>query len=173
MENKIQNTIIRLATKEDCQNLSKIKLLCWKQTYSEIYPKNKIDNFDYDKNANKFLSIIENEKIKLFVVEVDDKIVGYMSCGEPVRPYKDYKQEIGLLYLLKEFQGLGIGSKLFYLAKQEIAKTGAKEFFISCNKYNIKAQNFYLKHGGIIDEIDEDEEDRSYPQIKFIYKLHL
>ena len=98
--------IIRLATEKDCDELSKLKHDVWNETYREIYSDEKIDNFDYKKNSEKFLNMINNPNIELYVVEDNGKLAGYMSCGEPCRPYKDYKQDIGLLYLLKEYQGI-------------------------------------------------------------------
>ena len=94
-----------------------------------------------------------------------------MDYGIPIRPYKDYNQEIGLLYLLKEYQRKGIGKELFNIACNRIKENGYNEFFICCNKYNINAQEFYKKMGGIIDETDEDNNDKSIPQIYYIYKI--
>ena len=94
-----------------------------------------------------------------------------MDCGVPYRLYKDYQQEIGLLYLLKEYQRKGIGKKLFNIATNKIKENGYNEFFICCNKYNINAKKLYKKMGGIIDEIDDENIDKSIPQVKFIYKI--
>ena len=165
------NYIIRLATENDCKELSELKYSVWKETYRNIYSDEIIDNYDIDKNKNKFLSIVSNPNIDLYVVEDNNKLVGYMDCGIPYRPYKNYKQEIGLLYLLKEYQRKGIGKKLFAIAKNKIKENGYNDFFVSCNKYNIKAHEFYKKMGGIIDKIDDDDHDRSIPQIYFIYKI--
>ena len=79
---------------------------------------------------------------------------------------------IGLLYLLKSCQGTGLGRKLFNIAYNKIKENGYKEFFISCNKYNYSAQKFYEKMGGKIIRIDEDNEDKSIPQVKFLYKIN-
>lgn len=163
--------IIRLAKEEDCNELSKLKHDVWNETYRGIYDDNKIDNFDYEKNSKKFLNIINNFDIELYVVEDSERLVGYMDCGIPIRPYKDYNQEIGLLYLLKEYQRKGIGKELFNIAFNRIKENGYNEFFICCNKYNINAQEFYKKMGGIIDETDEDNNDKSIPQIYYIYKI--
>ena len=165
------NYIIRLACDNDCLELSKLKHTVWSENYCGIYSDEKIDNFDFEKNRLKFLNIISNPNVNLYVVEDNKKIVGYMSCGMPYRPYKDYKQEIGLLYLLKEYQKKGIGKELFNIAYNEIKENGYNDFFISCNKYNINAQEFYKKMGGIIDKIDDDNIDKSIPQVKFIYKI--
>ena len=161
--------IIRLANKNDCEYLSKLKHQVWKETYHGIYSDAKINNYDYQKNKDYFLNIINNPNTNLYVVEDNNKLVGYMSFGVPLRPYKDYKQDIGLLYLTKEYQRKGIGKELFNIAYNNIKEKGYKEFFISCNKYNINAQEFYKKMGGIVDCIDEDNFDKSLPQIKFIY----
>ena len=132
--------IIRLATIKDCDELSNLKQMVWNETYRGIYSDEKIDSFDYKKNSIKFLNIIKNPNVELYVVEDNNKLVGYMDCGIPYRPYKDYKQEIGLLYLLKDYQRKGIGKKLFNIGVNSIKNKGYNEFFISCNKYNINAQ---------------------------------
>lgn len=163
---------IRLATENDCYELSKLKHEVWNTTYRGIYPDEKIDNFDFGKNKNKFVEIINNPEIELYVVEHNGKLVGYMDYGTPHRPFENYNQEIGLLYLSKDCQGAGLGRKLFNIAYDKIKEKGYKEFFISCNKYNYPSQKFYKKMGGKIIHIDEDNEDRSIPQVKFLYKIN-
>ena len=163
--------IIRLANKNDCKELSELKHQVCLETYRGIYSDDKIDNFDYLKNEKSFFDLINNKSIDLYIVEDQNRIVGYMSCGTPLRPYKDYNQDVGLLYLLKKYQRKGIGKDLFNIACKSIKENGYKKFFISCNKYNIPAQAFYKKMGGIVDYIDDDNIDKSLPQIKFIYKI--
>ncbi len=163
--------LIRLANINDSDELSKLKQMVWNETYRGIYSDEKIDNYDYKNNSIKFLNIINDPNVELYVVEDNNKLVGYMDCGIPYRSYKDYKQEIGLLYLLKEYQRQGIGRELFNIGLNRIKEKGFNEFFISCNKYNIKAQEFYKKMGGVIDHIDDDNIDKSIPQVKFIYKI--
>jgi len=163
--------IIRLAKKTDCLELAKLKKKVWETTYRGIYPDEKIDNFDLTENSEKFKAIIKNPNIKLFVVEDGGSVVGYMDCGNLFKPYKNYKQEIGLLYILEEYQGKGLGRKLFEKGFNEIKNNGYNEFIVSCNKYNIQAQEFYKRMGGIIIDIDNDEDDKSKPQVKFLYKI--
>ena len=163
--------IIRLATKKDCDELSKLKQQVWNETYRGIYDDEKIDNYDYEKHSQKFLNIINEPNINLYVVLDNDRIVGYMDYGIPYVPYKEYKQEIGLLYLLKDYQRKGIGKELFNIATKKIKENGYNEFFVYCNKYNTNAQEFYKKMGGVIDNIEEDNTDKSIPQVVFIYKI--
>lgn len=162
---------IRLATKDDVSELSKLKHDVWETTYRGIYSDSKIDNYDYKKNEDKFLGYINNPDVNIYVACDNDKIIGYMECGMPKRPFEDYEQEIGLLYILKEYQGQGVGKELFNLAYNEIKNKGYKEFFISCNKYNKNAQEFYKRMGGEVVHIDEDNIDKSIPQVHFLYKI--
>ena len=162
---------IRKTTKNDVEELSRLKQTMWMQTYRGIYSDDVIDNFDYEKHKNKFLKLIDNPDINFYVVESDNKLIGYMTYGLPTRPFRDYEQEIGLLYLLKEYQRNGIGRELFNIAFNGIKEKGYKEFFISCNKYNVNAQEFYKKMGGEVIYIDEDNIDKSIPQMYLLYKL--
>ena len=164
--------IIRLAREDDLDSLVKLKHAVWDSTYRGIYPDRMIDDYDYEKHLNKFKKIMSNPDVELFVVESDGKLIGYMEYGVPIRPFKEYEQEIGLLYVLKEYQGMGIGRELFDLAYRKIKENGYDEFFISCNKYNVKAQGFYEKMGGELINTDEDNEDKTIPQKTFLYKIN-
>ena len=158
---------IRVATYEDCRSLALLKRRVWETTYRGIYPDKKLDKYDIDLNENKFKDMIKQQSQKLFVVLDGYKIIGYMSCGKIMRAFDKHTHDIGLLYLLKEYQGKGIGRQMFEFAKKELKNQGITEFIVSCNKYNIPAQQFYKKMGGQIIKIDEDNKDKSIPQVKF------
>ena len=158
---------IRIARDEDCRSLATLKRRVWETTYRGIYPDEKLDKYDIDLNENKFKNMIKQKSQKLFVVLNESEIIGYMSCGKIMRPFDEHTHDIGLLYLAKEYQGKGIGLDLFQFAKNELKNQGVTEFIVSCNKYNISAQQFYKKMGGKIIKIDEDNKDKSIPQVKF------
>lgn len=160
---------IRIATDDDCRDLSKLKRRVWETTYRGIYPDEKLDKYDIDLNENKFKDIIKQQSQKLFIVLNNSQIIGYMSYGKIMRAFNRYTHDIGLLYLLKEYQGKGIGSNLFQFAKNQLKNEGVIEFIVSCNKYNLSAQQFYEKMGGKIINVDEDNEDKSIPQVKFLF----
>lgn len=168
---KKMNVDIRLAKKDEVLEIAKVKQKCWDSTYRGIYDDNIIDNFDYEKTANTFLSIIEDEDSDLYVVIVEDKIVGFMSCGKILHPYNDYEVELGMLYILKEYQGEGIGTMCFMLAKDNMKRKGFKKFVVSANKYNNRAREFYKKMGGVEIHVDEDKDDRRSVQVKYDFSL--
>lgn len=158
---------ISIVSYEDCRSLALLKRIVWETTYRGIYPDEKIDKYDVDLNENKFKNMIKEQSQRLFVILSDSKIIGYISCGKIMRAFDKHTHDIGLLYLLKEYQGKGIGRQMFEFAKKELKNQGITEFIVSCNKYNIPAQQFYKKMGGQIIKIDEDNKDKSIPQVKF------
>ena len=162
---------IRPAIPGDCRELALVKRKVWETTYRGIYPDRKLDEYDIKSQEEKFLKILSNSEIQFFVADVDGQIVGYMSCGAPIRPFRDYKQEIGLLYVLQEYQGHGLGKAFFELGASEIGKKGYEEFFISCNKFNSSARRFYEHMGGELVHTDEDKADRSEVQVKYHYRI--
>lgn len=144
----IGSFLFREAVIADCYDIAVLKGKVWNTTYQGIYPKEKLEGYDVEKNKSIFESIVENPEISLFVATVGNQIVGFMTCGKPYRPFREYGQEIGLLYILKEYQRQGLGRTFFDMARKQVAKNGYKEFFLSVNQKNSDAQKFYLAMGG-------------------------
>lgn len=162
---------IRIATKNDIKNLAVLKQRLWSETFRGIYSDDLIDKFDYEKEEENFLNIINNDNISLYVVESNKELVGYMDVGVPIRGFDNYEQEIGLLYLRKDFQRRGIGKELFNLGYSEIKNKNYNRFFISCNKYNTNARKFYEKMGGKLIAEDEDNDNKRIVQVKYHYDI--
>lgn len=165
----MNNIEIRLATYDDCKKLALLQKEIWESNFRGIYPDEKLDKYDYDKKQHKFESFIDNPSQHLYVVTDNDEIIGYLEFGIPFRPFRNYTQEIGLVYLRKDYQGQNLGKKMFDFAYEYFKNTGVKEFFISCNKFNLNGQKFYEKMGGKIVHVDDDSENDGVPQIKYEY----
>lgn len=161
----------RKASLSDCREIAAVKRQVWETTYRGIYPDAKIDGYDWQMQAEKFSSLLRQKEASLYVAEKNGKIIGYMGCGKNFRKTFGETNEILLLYVLKEFQGCGIGRKFFMMAKDELRQNGCTEFLVACNKYNLSAQNFYRAMGGKVIRADEDNADRSIPQVYFAYTI--
>lgn len=159
------------ASDKMCEELASVKRQVWETTYRGIYPNDKFDNFNIENEYKKFLHMINSNTVELFVAKLNNKIIGYMAIGKSTRRLNAENDEIVLLYILKEFQGLGIGKLLFNFAKEKLKVASPKQFVVYCNKYNDNAINFYTKMGCKICGIDADNEDRSLPQVKFLFKF--
>jgi len=154
----------RKAVMTDCYELALLKGKVWNTTYQGIYSQEKLTGYGVEKNKKIFETIVENPEISIYVATDMDKIVGFMTCGKPYKPFLEYGQEIGLLYILKEYQRKGIGREFFYIARRLVKERGYKEFFLSVNRRNYDAQKFYLAMGGTV--LCEERE-----QVRIGYKI--
>jgi len=152
----------RKATIEDCFPIAELKGIVWNTTYRGIYPDESLDGYDVGKNALIIQKIVNNPEIEIYVAEDKGKIVGFMTCGKPYKPFRHYEQEIGLLYILKEYQRQGIGRGFFDIARKQAKENGYKEFIVSVNRQNSNAIQFYRSMGGEV--IDTTER-----QLTFVY----
>lgn len=156
------------AEKEDCYALARIKKEVWNTTYRGIYKDSDLDDFDYNKHELKFINGLDG----LYIIKLSEKIIGYFCFSYPKYPYKDYKYCLNSLYILKDYQGLGIGKKVFKFIINYCNDNEINEFFTSANKYNENAQKFYQKMGGILENIEDKDEDKSYHQCQFVFKVN-
>lgn len=167
---KTDDVIVRMAKENEVLEIAKVKQKCWETTYRGIYEDELIDNFDVPKAADTFKKIILDEDSDLYVTIVDEKVIGFMSFGRMYQPYKDYEQELGMLYILEEYRGQGIGSMMFLIAKDGIKRKGYEEFIVSVNKYNEKARKFYDKMGGRKLEVIDDQDKRK-AKVKYLFEV--
>lgn len=147
----------RKANVSDCHALAVLKGLVWNTTYAGIYADDTLANYDVPRNQSIFEGIVANPDIELYVAECDQQIVGLMTCGKPFRSFQHYQQEIGLMYILQEYQRHGIGRVFFDIARNQVCRQGCTEFLVSVNKLNRNAINFYLAMGGSINLEDDKQ----------------
>ena len=157
---------IEKAREEYCGKLAIIKKKVWNTTYRGIYNNDELDNYDYKYHENKFLNKINDT----YVIFEDEEIIGYFSFGKPKYEYKDYKYCLNSLYILKEYQGKGIGREVFNYISDYCNKENIKKYFVNCNKYNTKALGFYQKMGGIICGLVDEGEEKSKHQYYIEFK---
>ena len=163
----------RIARVADAKMLAATRQKAWKTTYIGIYSDDKIDNFDYGVHEQKFITQIRNPENNVYVIEIDNEVIGYFSFGTPRHgSYKDFELCLNSLYILKYYQGRGIGSRIFAFVKDYCRNNGINKFFNACNTHNIKAKAFYKEMGGILTFEDSGHTDKAEDQCYFEYILH-
>ncbi|MBE6161350.1 MAG: GNAT family N-acetyltransferase [Firmicutes bacterium] len=144
------------ATEKDAYAIRYIGAHSWKETYkglvSDEYLNYKVEHFE--DGIEKQKKILQNENNNFYIAKVDDKTVGFVSYGNyEDEKYKEYGH-IGALYLLKDYQGYGIGRELFKIALEGLKELGYTKMELECMTGN-STVNFYKKYlGEIVDVID-------------------
>ncbi len=87
---------------------------------------------------------------RLMVLDFADKIAGYASYGRNRMPALGYGGEIFELYLAPEFQGVGLGRRMFDSARSDLAAHGYSTFVVWALGGNDRAMGFYKRLGGSV-----------------------
>ncbi|MFE4523707.1 GNAT family N-acetyltransferase [Cytobacillus firmus] len=145
---------IRAAKLSDASGIAKVHVDSWRTTYKNIIPDEFLNNLSYQKREELWSNKILNGNV--FVAKNDEgKNVGFSSGGkERSGKYKEYQGELSSIYILKEFQGQGIGKSLAKPVIKELGKLGINTMFVFVLEDN-NSRLFYEAMGGkIIDKIE-------------------
>ena len=139
---------IRQAYPTDAYILVKIRDLAWKNNYYDVL-SNKIisDKNKHVEDSVKHLQdqIMENNRI--LVAVFDNEIVGFVFYAKTQGDHYD-NAEIREIYVLPEYQGRGIGRRLFEEAVSRLSQLRYHSFIVSCPLQN-RSINFFFHMGGV------------------------
>ena len=135
------SVIIRKATKEDADGKGYVHYKSWIETYKGLLPDDVIKGLSLERSVDKAREYPENT----YVAIVDDKIVGF-SCYLESRDEELLNYgEIMAIYILKQYQGRGIGKLLIQSCYEELSHYSGISLWVL--KSNLNAINFYESEG--------------------------
>lgn len=107
------------------------------------YSATQVDNA-YFKKVRK-----STQGFPFFVVESDKKVIGY-GYGRPYNYLDTCKNTATITYfILPEFTGIGIGTKLFNLIIDKLHKKNMNNIIVNISSVNQQSINFHKKMGFI------------------------
>lgn len=151
----MDKVIYRKATLDDAYGIEYVASHSWKETYYDFMPKSYLDNriANIETRAERTREFLKNND-NYYVAIINNKIIGilYYSNSKEEK-YQNYGY-LGAIYVLKDYQGLGIGKELFKMALKGLINMGYNDIYLECLKGNT-AIDFYKHLGGnIVDTID-------------------
>lgn len=149
----MKNIVIRKAVLSDARSIIEVTTYTWLTTYKGLMPDDLLENRlnTIDERTKQMKESIEKKILEnrnnTFVVEVDGKVVGSLGFGKSRN--EDYVDsgEIYSIYVLKEYQGFGIGKKLFMTGIKTLIEQGYNSMILNVLVGN-KTIHFYEKYGG-------------------------
>ncbi|MEC0236932.1 GNAT family N-acetyltransferase [Paenibacillus kribbensis] len=107
--------IIREATIADTADIAKVHVDCWRTTYKNIMPDEVLERLSYEQRTELWNANLSSEDGHLVFVAENEKgeIIGFVSGGpEKSGEYPPFGGEITAIYVLKEYNSLGLGRGL-------------------------------------------------------------
>ncbi len=135
--------MIREGTKNDAEQIAKLKIKNYQKTYSNIFSDQFLNEMNIEEEKQKYIRGLQNRKVLVYYDE--DKILGYVYFGKRKNHKEilpDYDGEIYAIYVDVEFQRKGIGKKLILAALNGLINDYNK-IILWCIKDNYNSLQFY------------------------------
>ena len=161
------NMNIRKAVLSDAKGIAKVHVDCWKTTYKNIISDQYLNNLKYENRERLWEKNIPNGGV--YVAEnKEGEIVGFSSGGiERSGNYNGYEGELYAIYILKKYQGNGIGKALVKPIIEEITELGLHSMLVLVLKDNI-SRIFYESLGGKkIDTVEVEISDKKLSELVY------
>lgn len=160
---------IRDARLHDAAAIADVHHAAWNGAYGGIIPYKALARMLARRSREWWASAIRRHA-SILVIEIGDQVVGYATIGRNRTAQIDADGEIYELYLLPEYQGVGLGSRLFSAARKALENHGMKGLVVWALEENANACDFYCGKGGRdIAEGTETFDDRTVRKIAFVW----
>jgi GNAT superfamily N-acetyltransferase len=141
---------IRAGTLVDVQAISKAYAESWKTTYEGLVPEVFVKGMTVEAAVKIFTDSLQPNQYSyfLYVAETSEgRIVGFADGGKERSHPESGMGELYAIYLLKEFQGQGMGKGLFQAGVQSLIRSGMTNMIVWVLEQS-PYRKFYESMGG-------------------------
>lgn len=137
---------VRPARAGDASQLADVHAVAWREAYSGIIPAVTLERMIVRRSAPWWRSALTRRSI--LVLDVGGAVVGYASFAAMAGRGQPNAAEVQELYLRPEYQGVGLGCRLFAAALKRIKARGYRRVLLRALSDNERARSFYERRGG-------------------------
>jgi GNAT superfamily N-acetyltransferase len=160
---------VRTARASDAGDLSDVYASAWREAYSGIIPALTLERMIVRRNARWWRDVMRRRAI--LVLDVDGAVSGYATFAPASGRNHAGAAEIQELYLRPEYQGIGLGVRLFSAALKRVRARGYARVLVRALAENERASNFYARRGGrLVARTEETLGGRTLPCVWYEFK---
>jgi GNAT superfamily N-acetyltransferase len=139
---------VRPARPSDAAGLADVYAAAWREAYSGIIPALTLEKMIVRRSPLWWRDVVKRRAI--LVLEVGGTVAGYASFAPAAGRARSGAAEIQELYLKPEYQGIGLGKRLFSAALKRIKGRGYGRVLVRALADNERANGFYARRGGTL-----------------------
>jgi ribosomal protein S18 acetylase RimI-like enzyme len=175
----------RIATCDDARDLGAMHVASWRETYAGILPQKLLASLSAEARAASWTKILQeppSERSTVYLAEHAGAICGFGSCGaQRTESLKDlgYDGEVSAIYVLRELQKQGVGTRLFSQMSLDLSRRGCNAAALWVLRDNLTARRFYERYSGQVIAQRQDVRDGTvlielaygWPDLKELQRL--
>lgn len=139
---------VRPAEPQDARAISEVHRLSWTQAYAGLIPHKPLTQMIERRKENWWRKATRGPAT-LLVLDVAGSIAGYSTIGLNRAKALPYDGEVYEIYLRPEFQGIGLGRRLFGESRRLLKSLGCDGLVVWCLEDSENASRFFRRHGGL------------------------
>jgi GNAT superfamily N-acetyltransferase len=140
--------LIRPSQKADAHSMSRVYVQTWRDTYLGVVPYGYLYTLSVPQLELEFLNELKSTQVISYVAEASGGVIGFISGGYERRGDHIYNGEIYALYVLKNHQRQGAGTKLVSALAMRFNQIGIYSMLVQVLEHN-PYRRFYEKINGI------------------------
>lgn len=140
---------LRIWIKDDFPIVKNILLTTWRNTYTFIPEEDILYHFEKFYCNTELEKLLSSKFAEGIIAEVKSIPAGWMKLYESVEENRFY---ISSLYILPQYQGIGLGKKLLSRADDIAKKKKYDNVWLGVMKQNKRALEWYKDHGFVFIE---------------------
>jgi ribosomal protein S18 acetylase RimI-like enzyme len=153
---------VRPARPADAADLAEVYAAAWREAYAGIIPALTLERMIVRRNALWWRDVVGRRSI--MVLDVGGTVAGYSSFAPMHGRTQPGAAEVQELYLRPEYQGIGLGIRLFTSVLKRIRARGYPRVLVRALADNDRANGFYQRHGGkLVARTEESLGGRNLP----------
>ena len=139
---------LRRAKSGDAEAITAVHDAAWRRAYEGIIPAKELARI-ITRRGPRWWERAIRRGTAILIVEIGGTLCGYATFGPNRARNLVEKGEIYEIYLLPEYQGIGLGTELFLAARRELLRFGFDSTVVWALAENTQACSFYGNAGGI------------------------
>jgi ribosomal protein S18 acetylase RimI-like enzyme len=160
---------VRPARSKDAPALAAAYEEAWRGAYQGIIPHLSLERMIARRSPRWWQNTVRNRP-PMLVLDFRGEAAGYVTFGRCRAGRGPFQGEIFELYLHPNYQGLGLGTKLFDGARQRLGELRIRGLMVWALADNDAACSFYLARGGKpIAEGAESFGDATLRKVAFVW----
>ncbi|WP_285769250.1 GNAT family N-acetyltransferase [Peribacillus sp. SI8-4] len=138
---------IREATVADAEGIAIVHVDSWRTTYKHIIARDFLDKLSYEKRMASWIETISEKGNHVYIAENGEgRIVGFIVGGKRAKNQVAASGDLTAIYILEDYQGMGIGRKLMKKLFLKFEELGYHSIFVEVLEGN-KSKFFYEAFG--------------------------